>query len=134
MHVCRGNWSKHEEVLLAGDYAKLLPALDRMKVKQFVLEYATPRAGDIEVVGRALADRELGLGVVNPRTDLVESVDTIVNKAEQALEFYRPDQLFLNTDCGFGCFASRSVNVEEVAFKKLCAIVEAAGILRKKHS
>ena len=134
MHVCRGNWSKHEEVLLAGDYAKLLPALERMKVKQFVLEYATPRAGDIEVVGRALADRELGLGVVNPRTDLVESVDFIVNRAEQALEYYRPEQLFLNTDCGFGCFASRSVNVEEVAFKKLCAIVEAARSLRAKYS
>jgi len=134
VHVCRGNWSKDEEVLLAGDYAKLLPALERMKIKQFVLEYATPRAGDIEVVGRTLADRELGLGVVNPRTDLVESVDSIVNKAEQALEYYRPDQLFLNTDCGFGCFASRSVNVEDVAFKKLCAIVEAAGSLRNKYS
>jgi methionine synthase II (cobalamin-independent) len=134
VHVCRGNWSKHEEVLLAGDYAKLLPALDRMNVNQFVLEYATPRAGDIEVVGRALADRELGLGVVNPRTDLVESVDSIVNKTEQALAYYRPEQLFLNTDCGFGCFAGRSVNVEDVAFKKLCAIVAAARILREKYS
>lgn len=134
MHVCRGNWSKQEDVLLSGDYAKLLPALERMKIDQFVLEYATPRAGDIEVVGRALSDRELGLGVVNPRTDSVESVQYIVEKAEQALEFYQPQQLFLNTDCGFGCFASRSVNVEEVAFKKLCAIVEAAKSLRKRYA
>jgi len=105
-----------------------------MKIDQFVLEYATPRAGDIEVVGRALSDRELGLGVVNPRTDLVESVEYIVGKAEQALEFYQPNRLFLNTDCGFGCFASRSVNVEDVAFKKLCAIVDAAESLRKRYS
>jgi methionine synthase II (cobalamin-independent) len=105
-----------------------------MKIDQFVLEYATPRAGDIEVVGRALSDRELGLGVVNPRTDSVESVQYIVAKAEQALEFYQPNQLFLNTDCGFGCFASRSVNVEDVAFKKLCAIVDAAEKLRKRYS
>jgi methionine synthase II (cobalamin-independent) len=133
VHVCRGNWSKQEDVLLTGDYAKLLPALERMKIDQFVLEYATPRAGDIEVVGRGLSDRELGLGVVNPRTDTVESVEYIIGKAEQTLEFYRPNQLFLNTDCGFGCFASRSVNVEEVAFKKLCAIVEAAKSLRKRY-
>lgn len=133
MHVCRGNWSKQEEVLLTGDYARLLPALERMQVDQFVLEYATPRAGDIEVVGRALSDRELGLGVVNPRTDTVEPVAAIVAKAEQALAFYRPDQLFLNTDCGFGCFASRSVNVEEIAFRKLCAIVEAARVLRARY-
>lgn len=134
MHVCRGNWSKQEEVLLSGDYARLLPALERMKIDQFVLEYATPRAGDIEIVGRALADRELGLGVVNPRTDEVESVDFIVGKAEKALEFYRPEQLFLNTDCGFGCFASRSVNVELVAYKKLCAIVAAAKQLKGRFT
>lgn len=119
--------------MLSGDYAKLLPALERMKIDQFVLEYATPRAGDIEVVGQTLSDRELGLGVVNPRTDEVESINSIVGKAEKALEFYKPDQLYLNTDCGFGCFASRSVNVEQVAYKKLCAIVEAANILRKKY-
>lgn len=118
--------------MLRGDYARLLPALQPMRVDQFVLEYATPRAGDIEVVGRHLADRELGLGVVNPRTDEVESVASIVARAEKALEFYRPDQLFLNTDCGFGCFARRSVNVEEVAFQKLCAIVQAARELRAR--
>lgn len=104
-----------------------------MKIDQFVLEYATPRAGDIEVVGRSLADRELGLGVVNPRTDDVETVDYIVSKAEQALGYYRPEQLFLNTDCGFGCFASRSVNVEEIAYRKLCSIVEASRLLRQKY-
>lgn len=134
IHVCRGNWSKQEEVLLQGDYAKLIPALQPMRIKQFVLEYATPRAGDIDVVGSVLADRELGLGVVNPRTDIVEPPAEIVQKAVKALEFYRPEQLFLNTDCGFGCFASRSVNVEDVAFKKLCSIVAAAEILRKKFA
>jgi len=121
-------------VLLSGNYAELLPALERMKIDQFVLEYATPRAGDIDIVGSALNDSELGLGVVNPRTDLVEPVEFILSKAEKALEYYRPDQLFLNTDCGFGCFASRSVNVEDVAYRKLCAIVESANQLRLKYT
>ena len=120
-------------MLLTGDYHGLLPALERMNIDQFVLEYATPRAGDIDVVGKALNDRELGLGVVNPRTDEIEDVSYIAAKAEKALEYYKPEQLFLNTDCGFGCFASRSVNVEEVAYRKLCAIVAAAQILRQKY-
>ena len=68
MHVCRGNWSRKEEVLLTGDYERLLPALTKIEAQQFVLEYATPRAGDVHVVGKALSDREIGLGVVNPRT------------------------------------------------------------------
>ena len=54
LHVCRGNWSRKEEVLLTGDYERLLPALTKIEVSQFVLEYATPRAGD-EVVGALTA-------------------------------------------------------------------------------
>jgi methionine synthase II (cobalamin-independent) len=133
IHVCRGNWSKKDEVLLSGDYERLLPAFERMKVNQFVLEYATPRAGDIDVVGRHLADREIGLGVVNPRLDEVETPEEIVKKAEDALRFYEPEKIFLNTDCGFGCFANRCVNVEEVAFKKIEAIVKASEILKARY-
>jgi len=141
LHICRGNWSTREEVLLTGDYRPLLPALTRMRVDQFVLEFATPRAGEIEVVGAALSGtvpgtgtpRELGLGVVNPRTTEVESPEAIAARAEEALRYYRPDQLFLNTDCGFGCFANRCVNVEEVATAKIASIALAARILRERH-
>ena len=141
LHICRGNWSTREDVLLTGDYTPLLPALTRMRVRQFVLEYATPRAGDIKVVGEALSGpvpgthipRELGLGVVNPRTATVETPEEIVAKAEQALAYYRPEQLYLNTDCGFGCFANRCVNVAQVAAAKIASIVRAARILRERH-
>ncbi len=141
LHICRGNWSTREEVLLTGDYTPLLPALTKMRVRQFVLEYATPRAGEIRVVGEALSGnvpgtdipRELGLGVVNPRTVTVETPEEIVAKAELALAHYRPEQLYLNTDCGFGCFANRCVNVEEVAAAKIRSIAQAARILRERH-
>ncbi len=133
LHICRGNWSTREEVLLSGDYAPLLPALTRMNVDQFVLEYATPRAGDIEVVGKALSHKELGLGVVNPRTTEVESVEAIVAQTEKALAFYPAERLFLNTDCGFSCFADRGVNVEEIAAAKIANIAAAAAVLRKKY-
>ena len=133
LHVCRGNWSRKEEVLLTGDYERLLPAFTKIKVQQFVLEYATPRAGDVDVVGKALSDSEIGLGVVNPRTAEPESVDEIVAKAELALEYYKPEQMFLNPDCGFGCFANRCVNKEEVAVRKIRRIAEAAAVLREKH-
>lgn len=134
IHVCRGNWSRREDVLQSGDYEPLLPCFEAMKVRQLVLEYATPRAGDIEVVGRALADRELGLGVVNPRTAEPESVDFIVDKAEQALRWFPPERIFLNTDCGFGCFANRCVNDEQTAAAKLSRMVQAARVLRERHA
>lgn len=133
IHVCRGNWSRQEDVLLTGDYHALLPAFAAMRVDQFVLEYATPRAGELRVVGEALADRELGLGCVNPRTDTVEDPAAIVARAEEALRFWRPERLFLNPDCGFGCFANRCVNEEETAAAKLRAMATAARILRERH-
>jgi len=133
MHICRGNWSTREDVLLTGDYAPLLPALTAMNIDQFVLEYATPRAGDIAVVGQALGHKELGLGVVNPRTVTAESPEEIVARAEKALQFYKPQQLWLNTDCGFGCFAHRCVNVESVAVAKIGNIVKAARVLRERY-
>ena len=134
LHVCRGNWSRSEEVLLTGDYEPLVPCFSKIGVKQFVLEYATPRAGDVDVVGKALADREIGLGVVNPRTEEAESVETIVRNAERALKYYRPEQVFLNPDCGFGCFANRCVNDEESAARKIGNIVKAARTLREKYA
>ncbi len=134
LHICRGNWSTKEEVLLAGDYTPLLPALVRMNVDQFVLEYATPRAGDVKIVGEALNQKELGLGVINPRTAEVETTAEIVVRAEKALAFFKPAQLFLNTDCGFGCFADRCVNVEATATAKIMSMVQAAEVLREKYA
>jgi len=119
-------------VLLSGDYEALLPAFRRMNVDQFVLEYATPRAGDVAVVGRALADREIGLGVVNPRTAEPEPVEEIVARVERALEYFPPEAVFLNPDCGFGCFANRCVNDEATAVEKLRRIARAAAFLRER--
>jgi methionine synthase II (cobalamin-independent) len=133
LHVCRGNWSRSEEVLLTGDYEPLVPCFDKLGVRQFVLEYATPRAGDVDVVGKVLSNREIGLGVVNPRTAEIESVGSIVRNAERALRYYRPEQIFLNPDCGFGCFANRCVNDEESAARKMRNIVGAAHYLREKY-
>ncbi len=40
----------------------------------------------------------------------------------------------MNTDCGFGCFANRCVNVEEVATAKIRSIAQAAEKLRREYS
>lgn len=130
LHVCRGNWSKREDVLISGDYRPLVDCFSKMNVQQLVLEYATPRAGDLAVIGRKLSNREIGLGVCNPRTEQPESVDFIADRLRQALSYWTPEKIFLNPDCGFGCFANRCVNEESVAFEKLNAMVAAAKRIR----
>jgi 5-methyltetrahydropteroyltriglutamate--homocysteine methyltransferase len=122
LHICRGNWSQNEATLLRGSYHPLAPYLERLHVQQLVLEYATERAGDL----MAFTGKELGLGVVNPRTERIESPETIRAAIAQALQLYPADRVFLNPDCGFATFSNRPVNSAEIAFKKLRAIVEAA--------
>jgi 5-methyltetrahydropteroyltriglutamate--homocysteine methyltransferase len=128
VHICRGNWSRDESTLLSGGYRPLAPYLERLNVDQLVLEYATERAGDIMAFG----EKELGLGVVNPRTDAVETVDMIVASVQNALHFYPARDIFLNPDCGFGTFSNRPVNVAAVAEAKLRAIAKAARQLRSR--
>ncbi len=130
LHICRGNWSQNEEVLLKGSYHPLLPYLKRMKVQQFVLEFATPRAGGLEAIAELLEHKELGLGVVNPRTPEIEPPDQILGRVREALRYVPPERLFLNPDCGFGTFAQRPLNTPEIATKKLTSMVRAATMLR----
>jgi 5-methyltetrahydropteroyltriglutamate--homocysteine methyltransferase len=126
VHVCRGNWSRDERTLLRGGYQPLAPYLQRLHVDQLVLEYATVRAGDLI----RFDDKELGLGVVNPRTDSVESPGDIRRAIERAARLYPADRLFLNPDCGFGTFASRPMNSGDIALAKVRAMTEAARALR----
>ena len=126
LHVCRGNWSRDETTLLSGGYQALRPYLDRLQITQLVLEYATDRAGTLV----AFDDKELGLGVVNPRTDQVETPAQIRAAVEQALELYPAERVFLNPDCGFGTFSNRPMNTREVASAKVAAMVAAARDLR----
>lgn len=94
IHVCRGNWSKREDVLITGDYQPLVDCFREMNVNQLVLEYATPRAGELQVIGRAFSNREIGLGCVNPRTDMVESVESIVARSRERCNIGRLKAFF----------------------------------------
>jgi 5-methyltetrahydropteroyltriglutamate--homocysteine methyltransferase len=134
VHVCRGNWSRKEDVLLSGNYGPLLPWLMRMNVSQLVLEMATPRAGEVDVFREYRNEKELGLGVANPRTDEVESPAQIVQRVKEVLKYFEPEKIFLNPDCGFGTFAERCVNNAETAYRKLQAITQAAKILRREYA
>ena len=50
VHICRGNWSTEDDILLRGPYFPLIPYLEGANVDQLALEYATPRAGEIDAI------------------------------------------------------------------------------------
>jgi len=131
MHVCRGNWSRKEEVLLEGPYDPLMPSFRRMHVRQFVLEHATDRAGPLETLAQLPPSAQVGLGAVNPRTSEIEDPAAVAARVRRVADLLGRERVFLNPDCGFGTFAERPVNSADVAEKKLATLAAAARLLRR---
>lgn len=130
LHICRGNWSQNESILLSGDYHPLAKYLNQLNVDQLVLEYATERAGDVV----PFKNKSLGLGVVNPRKEILEDPQEIHQSVQNALKHFKPENIFINPDCGFATFSNSPVNSREIAKKKLQIMVNVAKELRIEHS
>lgn len=136
MHVCRGNWSKDESILLEGPYTPLLDLFADINADLLALEFSTPRAGELKSL---LADDRiknkliLGLGVLNPRFDEKEDVDVIYDRAKEALTYIDKENLWLNPDCGFATFSNRPVNEYENIKAKVGSMVEARDRLRADY-
>ena len=132
IHVCRGNWTRDESAALSGDYRPLVPTLKALNVGNYLLELCTPRAGEMEALKDLPQDRRVGIGLVNPKTEIVESLEEIIAKATKAADLFGADRIFLNPDCGFATFADNPVCSSRLAEAKLSALARAAEILRAR--
>lgn len=136
LHVCRGNWSKDESILLKGSYDGLLKLFEKSGCDTFMLEFATPRAGEIQTLFKnefMQNHATIGLGVINPRNDKIESENEIVQSVKNLLKFIPKNRILLNPDCGFATFASKSLNSYEIISAKLNALNNAKIALRDKY-
>ena len=136
MHVCRGNWTTDESVLLQGAYDKLGKFFDALDLDMLALEFSTPRAGEVEkLFSNNFLDTRvmLGFGCVNPRSEIIETPEEIVFRVEELLQFLPPERIWLNPDCGFATFAKRPLNPYPIIQKKLENMVAASKILREKY-
>ena len=136
MHVCRGNWTTDESVLLRGAYDKLGKFFDALDLDMLALEFSTPRAGEVEkLFSNNFLDTRvmLGFGCVNPRSEIIETPEEIVARVEEVLQFLPPERIWLNPDCGFATFSKRPLNPYPIIQNKLENMVKASEILREKY-
>lgn len=136
LHVCRGNWSRDESILLTGPYTPLLPLFEETLPNILTLEFSTPRAGEISSLFSSTLIRDnciLGLGVMNPRTDDIEPLEDILNRVEEVMQYIPKERIWLNPDCGFATFANRPVSTMEIIDKKLARLNEAKSTLRNLY-
>jgi len=134
LHVCRGNWTRDESAALAGNYTPLVPLFTSIPVSTLFLELCTSRSGEIDVLKNLPADVRIGVGVVDQKSDRVESADEILARAERAIALFGPDRVLLNPDCGFATFADSPITSFDIASSKLSNLVQASLILRKRHA
>ncbi len=132
VHLCRGNagrlgWKG------TGGYETLVPAMRRLDVDQYVLEYSIPVAGDMAVLRALPEDRLIGLGCVDVRGEQLDTVEEIAARVEEARTHVDAARLSLNPDCGFAPGSAAAIPIDE-AYAKLQREVQAAALLRERLS
>jgi 5-methyltetrahydropteroyltriglutamate--homocysteine methyltransferase len=93
-------------------------------VRQISLEAAQPHL-DLAVL-RQFAQKTIMVGVLNLGDMEVETPETVARRIRLALQYVEPERLILAPDCGMKYLP------REVAFGKLCALVQGARIVRQE--
>jgi len=122
LHVCYGN--RHARPLWAGHYDFLFPAVKKATVDQLALEFARTGDDDLRLLGQHDWDRCLGLGVIDVKSEQVESPELVAARIRRALRVIPPDRLVINPDCGLRHLPP------QVARAKLAAMVAGAALVR----
>jgi 5-methyltetrahydropteroyltriglutamate--homocysteine methyltransferase len=126
LHVCYGN--RFARPLWEGHYDFLFPAVKEANVDQLALEFARTGDDDLRLLKQHHWDRGLGLGVIDVKTERVESPDVVAERIRRALRFVPPDKLVINPDCGLRHL------LPDIARAKLAAMVAGAAIVRGEIS
>jgi 5-methyltetrahydropteroyltriglutamate--homocysteine methyltransferase len=122
LHVCYGN--RYARPLWEGHYDFLFPAVKEANVDQLALEFARTGDEDLNLLEQHHWDRCLGLGVIDVKSERVESADLVATRIRRALRFVAPEKLVVNPDCGLRHLAPG------LARAKLAAMVAGAAIVR----
>jgi 5-methyltetrahydropteroyltriglutamate--homocysteine methyltransferase len=132
IHLCRRNKARQGWVG-EGGYGPILDHLGRLQVRQYMLEFAIPVAGDLAILRDLPTDRGIGLGCVDCRGERIDSPEEIVARVEKALQFVAPERITLHPDCGFAPGIAADIPIDE-AYQKLCNEARAAAILRSRYA
>jgi 5-methyltetrahydropteroyltriglutamate--homocysteine methyltransferase len=127
LHFCYGNaWGNRLAGLFSRGYEAVLPFLYDAPVDQFVLDFANRNMVDLECLKDLPSDKEVGIGVVDVRTSMVETPQEIADRIRQVIAVVPPERVHLTTDCGMKPLA------RPIARMKLAALAQGAQIVRQE--
>ena len=125
VHMCRGNFRGH--YLADGGYDAVAERFfARTNANHFLLEYDTPRSGDFAPLRFVPKGKGVVLGLVSSKTPVLESLDSLQRRTEEAAGHIDLDRLAISPQCGFASSAAGNPLSEADERAKLRRVVEAA--------
>jgi 5-methyltetrahydropteroyltriglutamate--homocysteine methyltransferase len=100
VHVCRGNYKGM--YLSAGGYDSVAERFfGRTDVDHFLLEFDTPRAGGFAPLRFVPKGKGVVLGLVSSKTPVLEKMDLLRKRIDEAARYVELDRLAISPQCGF---------------------------------
>jgi 5-methyltetrahydropteroyltriglutamate--homocysteine methyltransferase len=128
LHICRGNrpgakWGTGPYDAIA---EQLFPAVAHQRL---LLEYDTERAGGFEPLRHVPKGKVAVLGLVSTKSPVVETVDQVRRRVDEAAQFLPLEQLAISPQCGFSSDVGGPPVPEEAQWRKLEVLNEAARLI-----
>jgi 5-methyltetrahydropteroyltriglutamate--homocysteine methyltransferase len=125
VHVCRGNYKGM--YLSEGGYDSVAERFfSRTNVDHFLLEFDTPRAGGFEPLRFVPKGKGIVLGLVSSKTPVLEKIDLLKKRTEEAARHIDLDRLAISPQCGFASTIGGNPVTEGDQRAKLRLCVEAS--------
>ena len=125
VHMCRGNFKGH--YLAEGGYESVAERFfSRANVNHFLLEYDTPRAGDFAPLRFVPKGKGVVLGLISSKTPVLESMDMLKRRVDEAARYIDLDRLAVGPQCGFASTVAGNPLSEADQRAKLQLAVDAA--------
>jgi 5-methyltetrahydropteroyltriglutamate--homocysteine methyltransferase len=125
MHICRGG--NRGAYMASGSYEPVAERLfTEVPVDRFLLEYDSERAGGFEPLRFVPTGTVVVLGLITSRSPVLESLDDIKRRVDEASRYVDGESLAISPQCGFASANSGNLLTQDEQKRKLQLVVTAA--------
>jgi len=131
VHICWGNYEGPHVCDI--EMVKMFDTLMNARAGSVLFETSNPRHAHEWTVFRDRKadipdDKILVPGVIDSTTNFVEHPEVVAQRIERFTDIVGAERVMAGSDCGFGTFAGFGAVDPEIAFAKLTALSEGAGL------
>jgi 5-methyltetrahydropteroyltriglutamate--homocysteine methyltransferase len=132
VHICWGNYEGPHVCDIS--MGKVFNTLMKTKAQYLLFETSNPRHAHEWTIFR---DRKAEIpegkilvpGVLDTTTNFVEHPELVAERIRRFVGIVGEERVIAGTDCGFGTFAGFGAVDPDIAYAKLAALVEGAGLV-----